>query len=254
MYEWNVYSTEEFFLDGEFDCLDWSDEIQHKTGEECATEKVSPQCDDRFCPPNEWSCGDGQCIRDRLAFQLRVGYATCHNRRDQYSMCETHAHFLSWTMPNGRCHEGEQYKAPKMSANATESEKCLYLLRCALSEGGEAGCPCFLNSSCAASLYPECSMRDLPYPEGALITSYMFFAFWIDPVANIEAILRPGFEIDGTIKCRDSVISQTGLVLVRDRVPAPSFIPSRRRLTGHTTRHTHESRTQRDEREERKKS
>ena len=41
---------------------------------------------------------------------------------------------------------------------------------------------------------------------------------------------------------------------VRDRVPAPSFIPSRRRLTGHTTRHTHESRTQRDEREERKKS
>ena len=203
---------DEFFLDGEFDCLDWSDEIQYKNGEECATERVSPQCDDRLCPPNQWSCGDGQCIRDRLAFQNLANYATCHNRRDQYFMCEIHAYPLSWTMANGRCHEGEQYKASPMLANVSIVDKCLYLLRCSLSQGGEAGCPCFLNSSCTASLYRDCSPQWLFYPGYALITSYMFVAFWIDPVANIETRLIQGIVIHGTIKCRNSLISYTGSV------------------------------------------
>ena len=72
--------------------------------------------------------------------------------RDRYFICETHIRPLSWTMPNGRCHEGEQYKASAMLADLSNVEKCLYLLRCSLSKGGEAGCPCFLNSSCTASL------------------------------------------------------------------------------------------------------
>ena len=204
---------QEFFLDGEFDCLDWSDEIQFKDSGDCATEKVSPECDDHLCPPNEWSCGDGQCIHDRLAFRLEADYTTCHNRRDQYFMCETHLHPLSWTMPNGRCHEGNQYKAPSMLTNVDDEEKCLYLLRCALSRGGEAGCPCFRNSTCTVYLRQECSTQWLEYPKGALIASYMFFVFEIEPTAHIESMLEPWISINGTIRCRDSLISQSGWYL-----------------------------------------
>ena len=55
---------DEYFLDGEFDCLDWSDELQYKKSVECGTEAASVQCDDHLCLPNEWSCGDGECISD----------------------------------------------------------------------------------------------------------------------------------------------------------------------------------------------
>ena len=50
---------DEFFLDGEFDCIDWSDELQFKDDRKCYQERVGSECDDRVCPPNQWSCGDG---------------------------------------------------------------------------------------------------------------------------------------------------------------------------------------------------
>ena len=50
--------------------------------------KVSNECDDHMCLSKEWSCGDGQCILDRFAFQKR-SQLTCVNRRDAYFWCET---------------------------------------------------------------------------------------------------------------------------------------------------------------------
>ena len=44
---------EEYFLDGDFDCLDWSDEIQYYDDTSCPIDSVSIQCDDRLCPPNQ---------------------------------------------------------------------------------------------------------------------------------------------------------------------------------------------------------
>ena len=78
---------DQFFLDGEFDCLD---EIPFKNDRECPLESVNQECDDHLCPPNHWSCGDGQCIQDRLEFQTWT-FQACQSECDQYFICETHA-------------------------------------------------------------------------------------------------------------------------------------------------------------------
>jgi hypothetical protein len=123
---------DEYFLDGDVDCLDWSDELQFKNDENCYLEIVSSECDDRVCPPNQWSCGDGQCTLDRVAFQRPSVYATCGSRRNQYFMCEIHSTTILWTMPNGRCYGGGQYEAPPV-VHGSDEELCEYLLKCALS-------------------------------------------------------------------------------------------------------------------------
>ena len=197
------------FLDGELDCMDWSDEKQYKKSESCAGESVSTQCDDHVCLPNEWSCGDGQCIRDRLAFRLSTDYTTCGNRRDQYFMCETNAYALSWTMPNGRCHAGLQYEALPLT-NRTKGDQCVYLLRCALSRGGEKNCPCTLRTpaSCYEALYQSCSGLNIAYPNRPLITSFIsanygVATFFQNIVANLWYIAG------GTVKCRERLVSFT---------------------------------------------
>ena len=94
----------QFFLDGEFDCLDWSDEIQFKKNKNCPKERANTVCDDHLCLVNEWSCGDGECIRDRLEFQNTKYISSCQSGRDQYFMCETHGSDTRWTMIHGRCY------------------------------------------------------------------------------------------------------------------------------------------------------
>ena len=81
---------DKYFLDGEPDCLDWTDEVGEKAGLLCPRQRVSVQCDDHICLPNRWSCGDGQCIQDRFVFQTDFYFKACVSRRDQYYMCETH--------------------------------------------------------------------------------------------------------------------------------------------------------------------
>ena len=196
-----------YFLDGEFDCMDWSDEMQYKKSDDCGRESASAQCDDHLCPPTEWSCGDGQCLRDRLAFQTSADYATCENRRDQYFWCESHAYPLSWTTPNGRCHEGEQYEAPLLN-NRTSREQCIYLLRCTLSDSGEKNCPCPPPISCAATLRQDCSGVYLIHPRGPLVTSYVFTVY--DPDLSVDSTVgNPWFWVYGTIRCRQSLIAMT---------------------------------------------
>ncbi|CAF1004523.1 unnamed protein product [Didymodactylos carnosus] len=85
---------DKYFLDGEFDCLDWSDEIQYYDDRKCAFEEATSPCDDRMCPPDRWSCGDGQCILDRLSFQSPSDLVSCNSRRDQFYLCETYYYDL----------------------------------------------------------------------------------------------------------------------------------------------------------------
>ncbi|UJR12707.1 hypothetical protein I4U23_016881 [Adineta vaga] len=52
---------EEYWLDGDYDCMDWTDEIgiSVSTGSHCYQSPLF-ECDEHLCPYNQWSCGDGR--------------------------------------------------------------------------------------------------------------------------------------------------------------------------------------------------
>jgi hypothetical protein len=52
---------DEYWLDGDYDCMDWTDEINIlvSSGYYCYN-LPSFVCDEHLCPYNQWSCGDGK--------------------------------------------------------------------------------------------------------------------------------------------------------------------------------------------------
>ena len=96
---------EQFFLDSDYECSDFSDEREVFDAKSCTFEAASVLCDDRSCPPNTWSCGDGQCLVDRLAFESEDEVKKrCESERDQYYICERNSIRRLWTLANGRCY------------------------------------------------------------------------------------------------------------------------------------------------------
>jgi hypothetical protein len=139
---------EEFFLDGDLDCLDWSDEMKFKNDQDCPHVSVNTECDDHLCLFDQWSCGDGQCFHDRMMFQRLAIEHTCQSGRDQYFFCETHQWFRQWTMSNGRCFRGDDRYESFRVTDRNDEEQCEYLLKCALSKDMETNCSCDGDSWC----------------------------------------------------------------------------------------------------------
>ena len=194
---------QEYFLDGEFDCLDWSDEIQYYDDLNCPKEGASIQCDDRMCPPYEFSCGDGQCIPDRFDFQIKSeAKSECQSRRDQYFICETHFVTDMWTLPNGRCYVGYGYNQSNLD-NLTRDEECRYFLLCDLSGAVEAHCPCGEeNTDCTQQLNETCPSNYIQYPKAGIMAPYVLFFY------PTEYKLRPDYiSVNGTIKCDGILIN-----------------------------------------------
>jgi hypothetical protein len=190
---------DQYFLDGEYDCADLTDEKGLFLGEQCTFQEASFECDDRMCFRSEWSCGDGQCIWYRLHFQIDQYIPECNSLHDQYHMCETHKDRTQWTLPNGKCYQSPDYEEI-VEYNRTDLEECLYFVKCALSQGGEKNCPCKSDVSCINELKNPCSSSMIQYPNGAIIAPYAFNSY--NAVRDWSRWIPDGIVINSTLKCR----------------------------------------------------
>ena len=203
---------DEYFLDGDFDCLDWSDEMEYKRSNLCPTEIVSTECDDHICPFNLWSCGDGQCIHHRSEYLVstRTDGESCRNQRNYHHMCELYQSSMQWTRPDGRCFIADTKIKNWYVLNDTAEDHCQYMMRCALSQGAHIHCPCWQNQKCFDQLAQICSMPMIPYPPRPSIAAFIHFLYdrSKQPTENLPSLLA----INGTIKCRHSLVQVNRMV------------------------------------------
>ena len=201
---------DEYFLDGEHDCMDWSDEMQYYDDALCPLEEASFRCDDHVCQPNKWSCGDGQCIVDRLRFQRTVDPKfICWSRRDKNHICEMQAVFRLWTLPNGQCIRENKYKELNF-AKRTILDECQYLVKCALSAAAEMLCPC-RSESCADRIKGICPHQLIQYPIGGIMAPYILFLY--NRTRKWGKVEPNYIHFNGTIKCRGFAININKLYL-----------------------------------------
>ena len=209
----------EYFVDGDYDCADLTDEKQLFDEKKCPDDTVSLVCDDRPCPPNSWSCGDGQFLLDRLSFETDwTIQRSCASRRDQYFMCERNVFIRQWTLPNGRCFKPSTLHSVTIHEQGT-IDTCEYFVKCALSQGLDENCPCGQDMACVNELENPCDSLTVQYPKGAVLAPYIFHLYNTDRDWSEN---RPDWlVINGTIKCRGYLLTQS-LVL-----PHPSHFSLR---------------------------
>ena len=205
----------EYFLDGVFDCMDLSDEKNALDGSQCSYELASLLCDDRSCPPNFWSCGDGQCIADRLSFQLgKTILSGCSSGRNQYFMCETNRLYPWWTLPDGRCNVYGTGQGTTV-AHRTSLDECIHFIQCVLSGSTEQNCPCGFDLTCIGELDNPCPSFPVAYPRGSILAPYIvqYYNRTHDWARKIPDFI----EINGTIRC------QQHLKTIRMALPYPKM-------------------------------
>ena len=194
---------DEYFLDSVVDCMDFSDEREYTDYYFCNFNDPHHSCDDRVCPLLTFSCGIGHCINDRFAFQKISDSPKhiCHNRREQYHICETQTVRRTWTLPNGRCYGLNDYA---MVRDETTPNLCIYYLKCALSKGLENNCPCRKPTDCAILLQEVCPSSLVQYPQGGYPVAYISYYY---NISDSLTLTTPSLIVfNGTIKCRGYLI------------------------------------------------
>ena len=196
---------DQYFVNGQYECMDLTDETGFFIDGNCPTQQASLECDERLCFPRRWSCGDGQCIEHRLAFQDKNAVtAECRSRREQYHMCEMHHKDKLWTLPDGRCQREKENYDEVFSSNYTSMDKCLYYLKCMLSERVEINCSCVENDSCFDEPGDACPTTAVQYPGGAMLAPYLFFYY--ETTRNRARELPDFIVLNGSIKCRGYMV------------------------------------------------
>ena len=189
---------EQFWLDGQHDCMDWTDELESLYG---ATDfcfgRSSFICNEHLCPPDQWSCDDGevdifsliqcsnltsnllpgQCIRDFYTNRhtgVRFGpHEFCENLRDIQYMCESVRRNSTswWTIDGGYCLPYQlPYQKLKLDTILIE-DTCDFSTRCALSDSRNEDCSCKNLIQCHNLIIQSCRYESIFYPSLGRIIS-----------------------------------------------------------------------------------
>ncbi|CAF1660581.1 unnamed protein product, partial [Rotaria sp. Silwood1] len=202
--------AEEFWLDSDPDCMDWSDELK-RDSDICYYTPNIMNCDEHVCSRQEYSCGDGQCILwyDRIPFQRWFTKVTdCFNKRNLNFMCELSLHRRTWTLANGLCWPDENYDDPLNSPwhiiNSTSSvsnQECNYLFRCFFTDNFERDCPC-KDYDCIEIMKRVCPMKShVNYPPPGVINNNTFILYDLSTLSKKDPSDYMFFS-SGEILCR----------------------------------------------------
>ena len=186
---------EEYWLDGEFDCSDKSDEqdfdekIMKRSS--CSLIPFEFDCDEATAKSNYFPCGDGEFVN--------YGNAEldhCYNYRSRMFFCEIdwddRDKHPRWTLNNGHCVEKGWLE--KKLTDMNESENCVLYLKCRLTHGA--------GDMCAdVFLYFDslCENRTIIYPSEPVLSPYVKTVY---ELMQLDSKGQPNYlVVNGSIKC-----------------------------------------------------
>ncbi|CAF1558258.1 unnamed protein product, partial [Adineta ricciae] len=174
---------EEFFLDGDIDCMDRTDEQYkalskyHIRFNDCPF-KPDFNCEELLAPRTYFSCGDGELYPDTaVLYSESYHNEHCLTFRDKNFMCELdQSGLMMWTKKNGQC-----VLYGRLEGNTTD-DICLFLIKCALTNGQGRGCPCNGQNCKNRIIYYNCTTNGsyVEYPKGGIFAPFVKTFYLLD--------------------------------------------------------------------------
>lgn len=199
---------EEYFLDGDIDCQDSSDEqfdLFDEFRRYCSF-VANMECDERLPYKKELlSCGDGEMIQEQAVIIRNIFPDLCQSFRDKQWMCELDYTRKMWTNPeNGHCLD--------IVDNTTdikeEHDDCIFLLKCALTGPTQHHlCPCAGND-CRPYFFLTCDFEKTSlynYPNDGVLASFVRSAYDLK-LHDFEQYSQPDYYFYiNSIKCNSEL-------------------------------------------------
>lgn len=202
---------QEYFLDGEYDCQDLTDEqngLFSQTIFPCFM-NVETICDEILSDSRGYfSCGDGYFIEDSSRFRKKVNQDLipgCRSFRDLQWRCEIDNNRRMWTNPlNGHCLD----YVDETNDIVEENIDCIFIIKCAIALPGQHyRCPCFGND-CKRFFNRYCigsEKRLVAYPDGRVFSCFVQSYYDIGRHDFNKNVWPDYFLANRNIKCAASV-------------------------------------------------
>jgi hypothetical protein len=185
---------EQYWLDGEYDCSDKSDEqditeyVQNVSW--CPVTSSQFNCDEITVYYKFFACGDGEFMWDSW-----MSTVLCYNYRAKMFFCEfkyASTDSAMWTLQNGHCVERGWIE--KNFTDMNESEKCIFFLKCILTNGKNDGC-----DEASRTFDSLCKDKHIQYPPGAFFRPYLQRVHVLNKSKSLSTFIYT--YLNGSIKC-----------------------------------------------------